>query len=148
MLGCIQVIQSRPSAAAQSGGAIGERGHVEMLSFPPFSRSPVSVTMSLKRISPAPIYAPAIRTHKFDQCRANQCRLAVARNARHYLRVPGLDVVRAMRCLKTGRSGSEFTRHSRGTSEVIFITRNCRGELVDSKDDVGARDRLDHRRIV
>jgi len=29
-----------------------------MLSFPPFSRSPVSVTMSLKRISPARIYAP------------------------------------------------------------------------------------------
>src|SRR3984893_18212847 len=92
VLGCIQVIQSRPSAAAaQSGGAIGERGHVEMLCFPSFSRSPVSVTTSLKRISPAPIYAPAIRTHKFDQCRANQCRLAVARNARHYLRVPGLD---------------------------------------------------------
>src|SRR6202011_4500719 len=27
---------------------------------------------SLKRISPAPIYAPAIQTHKFDQRRANQ----------------------------------------------------------------------------
>ena len=32
MLGCIQVIQSRPSAAAaQSGGAIGERGHVDAM---------------------------------------------------------------------------------------------------------------------
>ena len=66
------------------------------------SRAPVSVKMSLKRISPAPIYAPAIRTHKFDQCRANQCRLAVARNARHYLRVPGLDLWLGQCAVKNG----------------------------------------------
>jgi hypothetical protein len=40
-------------------------------------------------------------------------------------------VVRAMPCL-TCHSGSASPDNSRGTSEVIFITGNCREELVDT----------------
>jgi hypothetical protein len=65
--------------------------------------------------------------HKFDKCRANQCRLAVARNARHYLRVPNISSMMPTLSAKTLPS-FKLTRVSKSQeNESILLERSSRG---------------------